>query len=74
MTHLPRKYLLMAGLAAALWICSGSIGMQPHDGLVATATAPHRPLAQQAITRLLERLARNSSELAGLSAALAETS
>ena len=39
MTHFPCKYLLMTGLAAALSVCSGSVGLHPHGGLVAAADA-----------------------------------
>ena len=39
MIQIPRKYGLMAGLAAALWICNGGIGTNPRDSLVATADA-----------------------------------
>lgn len=55
MTPFSHKYLLMPGLAAALWISSGSIGMQPHDGLVATAEArvgrPATPVSYAGVAR-----------------------
>ena len=55
MIHFPPKYLLMTGLAAVLWVCSGSIGMQPHDGLVASVDArvgrPATPVSYAGVAR-----------------------
>ena len=55
MTHFSRIYLLMPGLAAALWVCSGSIGLHPLDSLVATADArvgrPATPVSYAGVAR-----------------------
>ena len=55
MTHFPHKYLLMTGLAAALWVCSGSVGLHPYGGLVAPADArvgrPATPVSYAGVAR-----------------------
>lgn len=55
MKQIPGKYALMLGLAAALWVCNGEIGMNPHDGLIATADArvgrPATPVSYAGVAR-----------------------
>ena len=55
MNHSLRKYGLMAGLAAALWLCNGGVGTDLQDRLVATADArlgrPATPVSYAGVAR-----------------------
>jgi hypothetical protein len=55
MTHPTRRYVLIAGLAAAGWLCNGEIGPTLHGGLVATAEAvvgrPATPVSYAGVAR-----------------------
>jgi hypothetical protein len=55
MNHYMRKYGLMAGLAAALWLCNGGVGTDLPDSLVATADArlgrPATPVSYAGVAR-----------------------
>lgn len=55
MIQKPGKYGLTLGLAAALWVCNGEIGMNPHGGLIATADArvgrPATPVSYAGVAR-----------------------
>jgi len=55
MTQVTRRYLLMAGLAAAGWLCSGEIGPTLRGDLVATAQAvvgrPATPVSYAGVAR-----------------------
>ena len=55
MTHATRRYVLMFGLAAAGWLCNGSIGPTSPGGLIATAEAvigrPATPVSYAGVAR-----------------------
>jgi hypothetical protein len=55
MTHATHRTLLMAGLAAAGWLCNGEIGPASSGGLVATAQAvvgrPATPVSYAGVAR-----------------------
>ncbi len=55
MTYATRRYVLMFSLAAAGWLCNGSIGPTSPGGLIATAEAvvgrPVTPVSYAGVAR-----------------------